>query len=126
MRWNLNNAVDVHCCSCWNGWQSEDGSGRLNNIKEGKVVAHALKGGVTSLVVGLLLQPTTGIPAQVKTTALVVHEDGDGEGNGWQPPHESANTRQKRRSENLFQIFKVEQGSYLRGYILRPLSIPGV
>jgi len=67
-----------------------------------------LKGGVTSLVVGLLLQPTTGIPAQVKTTAFVVHEDGDGEGNGWQPPHESARTRKQRKrqksgSEKLIQ-----------------------
>lgn len=41
------------------------------------------------LIVGLLLQPASGVAAQVETTGLVIDEDGQRKWNSREPPDES-------------------------------------
>lgn len=49
------------------------------------------------LIVGLLLQPAAGVAPQVQPSRLVIDEDGQAEGEGGQPPHESEIGRQAHR-----------------------------
>ena len=46
---------------------------------------------VACLVVSFLLEPASWVSAEVESSRLVVDEDGEHEGNGRQPPDESAN-----------------------------------
>lgn len=85
----------------------------------------------TRLVVGLLLQPSSRVAAQVEAARLVVDEDGQHEGQSRQPPHEPADRRftlatvtAKYATRSV--LHQSLNYTHFKGNILRPLSIPGV
>jgi len=43
---------------------------------------------ISFLIVGFILYPTTRIPAENESAALVIDEDEGGEGQSWEPPIE--------------------------------------